>query len=65
MKSQFCPKCKSPHTQNYDVGFLRCKQCGYDELEPEATGYGSRKNQKEKAQFSPYKTGGSKRAVKK
>ncbi|MBI2572853.1 hypothetical protein HYV86_03260 [Candidatus Woesearchaeota archaeon] len=65
MKPRLCPKCGSPQVEVYDVGFLRCRQCGYDELEPEPLGYDPRKNQKAKTEFTPYKTGGAKRTIKK
>lgn len=63
-----CPKCgsKETKTESYmDINVLICQNCGYDEstiyeLYPE-----QKTSQKAKGQFTPYKTGGGKRAVKK
>ncbi len=66
MKPRLCPKCGSPNVQVYeDVGFLRCKSCGYDELERDPLPNGMRNSQREKEKFSPYKTGGAQRSMKK
>lgn len=59
-----CPKCgsKETHREPYmEISILKCKKCGYDEsalyeIYPE-----HKTSQKAKGQFSPYKTGGSKR----
>jgi len=63
---QLCPKCGSDQIEVYDdLAFIKCKKCGYDELESEPLPYGVRKSQREKARYSPYKTGGHKRSVRK
>jgi Zn ribbon nucleic-acid-binding protein len=60
-----CPKCKSSNIkveESDGISFVTCNVCDYDELEefyPEV-----RKSQREKAKFSPYKTGGKGRSRK-
>ena len=63
---QRCPKCGSDNIEIYeeDLGFVKCKKCGYDDLEHEPIPYGIKKLQKEKANFTPYKTGGPRRTKK-
>jgi|APSaa5957512622_1039677.scaffolds.fasta_scaffold146665_3 predicted nucleic-acid-binding Zn-ribbon protein len=63
---QRCPKCGSENIEIYeeDLGFIKCKKCGYDDLEHEPIPYGIKKGQKEKASFTPYKTGGPHRTKK-
>ena len=62
---KFCPKCGSTEIEEYDdLGFIKCKACGYDELAAEELPYGVKKNQKEKGRYSPYKSGGSGRSRK-
>lgn len=58
-----CEKCKSSKVRPYkyeNADCYECNNCGYDSCEdvefPE-----ERTSQKAKGQFSPYKTGGSKR----
>ena len=63
-----CPKCSSVEIKLVSyigASCVVCNKCGYDEtseldLTPEYN-----KSQKAKGQFSPYKAGGGKRAVKK
>ncbi len=61
-----CPKCGSADITIYDedVSFLTCNKCGYDESEEEAYPE-QRTSQKEKARYTPYKTGGKGRTRKK
>ena len=62
--TKHCPKCGSAKTKTQaymDINILICEKCGYDEsalyeIYPE-----HKTSQKAKGQFSPYKTGGSKR----
>jgi predicted nucleic-acid-binding Zn-ribbon protein len=60
---QRCPKCGSDNIQIYDgdLPFIKCLKCKYDELDVEPIPSDPRTNQKSKGNFSPYKTGGSKR----
>lgn len=60
-----CPQCGSSEVIEYedDITFLVCKSCGYDELQ-QGTVAGERTSQREKARFSPYKTGGKGRTRK-
>ncbi|MBS3139701.1 hypothetical protein J4479_01720 [Candidatus Woesearchaeota archaeon] len=61
-----CPKCGSDNTELYeDLAFIKCRNCGYDELTTEPFPYDVRKSQREKGRFTPYKQGGSRRIVKK
>ncbi len=63
--SKRCPKCGSVEVEIYDdLAFIRCKKCGYDELESESFPYGTRKSAKEKESYNPYKTGGKRRVQK-
>ena len=63
---QRCPKCGSDQIEVYDdLAFIKCKKCGYDELASEPLPYDVRKSQREKAKYSPYKTGGKLRTHKK
>lgn len=66
-KNGKCPQCKSAKIKMIDdngVSFIQCLQCGYDELEDDDTFPETRTSQKAKGQYSPYKTGGSKRTQK-
>ncbi|MBR9683074.1 hypothetical protein GOV03_00865 [Candidatus Woesearchaeota archaeon] len=62
-----CPKCGSKNVEIIDdeMGFIKCKACGFNEL----TGYENlgeeRNTQREKTKYNPYKTGGSARGRKK
>jgi len=60
-----CPQCGSFNVivHKDDIEFLICKSCGYDEL-VEETFVGQRTSQKEKARYTPYKTGGKGRTRK-
>gem|GEM_PF-1780819 len=66
MHQRLCPKCGSANIKVYeDLSFIKCFNCGYDELDREPLPYGVRKTQREKEKFTPYKQGGSKRTEKK
>ncbi|HIH11746.1 TPA: hypothetical protein HA241_06150 [Candidatus Woesearchaeota archaeon] len=59
-----CPKCKSSQAQRIDhnyLSFLRCLQCGYNELAAEDTFPEQRSNQREKRRYSPYRVSGGKK----
>ena len=64
-----CPKCKSNNIEYETIDgskFLICNDCGYDESEYLLEVYPDEKSsQKAKSRYSPYKSGGSRRAVKK
>ena len=63
---QRCPKCGSDQIEIYDdLAFIKCKNCGYDELGSEPLPYDVRKSQREKGKYSPYKTAGNKRSHRK
>jgi hypothetical protein len=58
-----CPKCNSKDVEVVDeeMGFIKCKKCGFDELK-EYEGFDEvRRSQREKAKFSPYRQVGGKR----
>jgi len=62
-----CPKCNSKDVEIVDkeMGFIKCKKCGFNELE-EFEGIGEERNtQREKTRYNPYKTGGRGRGRKK
>jgi len=58
-----CPKCGSKEIEIVDeeMGFIRCKKCGFNELDEYENVEGGRNTQREKARFNPYKTGGGRR----
>ena len=57
---QRCPKCGSTEIEVYDdLAFIKCKKCGYDELDRDPLPYSEKKNVL-KGKFNPYKTGGPK-----
>ena len=61
-----CPKCGSENIEVYeDLAFIKCHNCGYDELGSEPLPYDIRKSQRDKEKFNPYKQGGSRRTIKK
>ena len=62
-----CPRCNSKQVKVIDneMGFIKCQKCGFSELDE----YGlvseaERNTQREKANFNPYKTGGTRRGKK-
>lgn len=65
-KPQTCPKCGSINIKRYDdLCFIKCNNCGHDDLAPESFPYDVKKSQKAKGKYSPYKTGGKGRTRKK
>jgi tRNA(Ile2) C34 agmatinyltransferase TiaS len=63
-KQTTCPRCGSTNIESYeDLGFIKCKECSYDELAPEPLPHGIRKSQREKGRYSPYKSGGGARSI--
>ena len=59
-----CPKCKSLVQVEDKLSFIECQKCGYDELDDVDNVFPMQKtSQREKAQYSPYKTGGSERSI--
>ena len=67
MREKTCPKCRSKNikiVENNDIEFVKCSNCGYDESLYEITPT-QRSTQREKSKYTPYTTGGSKRAQKK
>ncbi|MFH1682816.1 MAG: hypothetical protein ABIA37_03385 [Candidatus Woesearchaeota archaeon] len=58
-----CPKCGSLKLEKVDeeFGFIKCKVCGYDELEEDLEAGEERKSQREKARYSPYRQASGKR----
>ena len=67
MKSKICPKCKSNKVKVIDylgIKCVICKNCGYDESNQYEVFPEDKISQKEKARYSPYKTGGFKRTRK-
>ena len=61
-----CPKCNSKDVEIVDevMQFVKCKKCGFNELEGFDESPEERNNQREKTQFNPYKTGGARRGKK-
>lgn len=59
-----CPMCSSlkVKTVDEDLGFIKCQNCGFDELKDFSDFPAGRKSQREKTKFTPYKTGGPKRS---
>jgi len=55
-----CPKCGSKEVEIVDeeMGFIKCKKCGFDELEEDMDFSEERKSQREKARYSPYRVSG-------
>ncbi|MBI2668310.1 hypothetical protein HYX14_00550 [Candidatus Woesearchaeota archaeon] len=54
-----CPKCHSVKvqvTEHNGLSFVKCRQCGYDELE-ESYVPAQKTSQREKARYTPYKAG--------
>ncbi len=67
-KETKCPKCQSKEMvveQYMGLPCLVCKNCGYDEASQYDLYPEEKTSQKAKGNFSPYKTGGGKRTVKK
>ncbi|MDP3990442.1 MAG: hypothetical protein Q8Q01_04525 [archaeon] len=58
-----CPKCKSTDVtvlEEDDLLFIECNKCGYSDLE-DIENLNKKTSQREKAKYSPYKTGGKNR----
>jgi len=58
-----CPRCNSEDIEVIDkeLGFIKCKKCGYDGLKEDLSSFEERRSQREKSRFSPYRqSGGSK-----
>lgn len=67
MKKKKCPVCKSDNIKSIDylgVKCILCLDCGFDERKHYAVFPEEKVSQKEKARYSPYKSGGGKRAKK-
>lgn len=67
MKKNKCPKCGSKDIKTIDYVGLKCvvcNKCGYDETSLYEVYPEQKKSKKEKASYSPYKTGGPRRARK-
>ena len=65
-KTKNCPKCGSTNVDmNYylDVVCTLCNACGYDQRDEYDMTLEEKTNQKEKADYSPYKQGGSRRTA--
>jgi Zn ribbon nucleic-acid-binding protein len=62
-----CPKCNSTDVEVIDeeMGFIKCRKCGFDELEEDLSSSEERRSQREKARYNPYKAGGGARGRKK
>lgn len=61
MRPATCPDCGSLNTRNItylDVDCIVCNECGFDEREELDTYPQDRTNQKAKASYSPYRSGG-------
>ena len=58
-----CPKCGSKNIEIVDkeMGFIRCKDCNYNELEEDLSCGEERNTQREKTKHNPYKAGGHQR----
>ena len=58
-----CPKCGSKDVEIVDeeMGFIKCKKCGFNELDEYEDVGGERNTQREKTRYTPYKAGGSRR----
>ncbi|HLC50241.1 MAG TPA: hypothetical protein VJI97_02330 [Candidatus Nanoarchaeia archaeon] len=62
-----CPKCGSKKTKSVDylgAKVLKCDECGFDESSLLDVFPEDKSSQKAKGQYSPYKTGGSRRTQK-
>lgn len=67
MKNKKCPKCGSDKIKIIDYMGAKCvvcSNCGYDESAIYEVYPEQKKSQKEKARYSPYKTGGKARTRK-
>ena len=65
MKNKKCPKCKSGNVKIIDymgIKCIRCSNCGYDESKEYEVYPEEKTSQKEKGRYTPYKSGGSRRA---
>jgi late competence protein required for DNA uptake (superfamily II DNA/RNA helicase) len=62
---KLCPKCKSRNIDliSYiDIKCIVCKNCGFDESKQYDVFPEEKVSQKEKGRYTPYKSGGFKRA---
>ncbi|HLD00995.1 MAG TPA: hypothetical protein VJC39_04575 [Candidatus Nanoarchaeia archaeon] len=60
-----CPECKSKNVEivaDDGLDFLKCSDCGLNELEGDEVLPGQKTSQREKGRYSPYKTGGQGRS---
>jgi len=67
MKKTKCPICNSKNIKlaDYlDIKCILCLDCGFDERKEYEVFPEDKVSQKEKARYSPYKSGGGKRAKK-
>jgi len=65
MKKNTCPKCNSENIRIIDylgIKCIICKNCNYDETALYEVYPEQKKSAKEKASYTPYKTGGPRRA---
>ena len=63
-----CPKCSSYNIEPYlyqSAEVIKCNDCGFDEGSEFEQFPAEKTSQKAKGKYSVYKTGGSRRAVKK
>ena len=58
-----CPKCNSRDVDIVDeeLEFVKCRKCGFNELEGFDDSAEERETQRAKTKFNPYKSGGSRR----
>lgn len=65
-KTDVCPICNSKNIELVDyVGSMcvKCKNCGFDEVEQLLEEEGIKPDSKTKAKYSPYRTGGPRRVT--
>ena len=63
-----CPQCGSKNIKFYTylgIKTLKCNNCGFDESKIYEVYPEEKKSQKAKGKYTPYKTGGSRRTIKK
>ena len=58
-----CPRCRSKNVVIIEdnLGFIKCNDCGFNELDEFSAWAEPRKSQREKPKYNVYKTGGSRR----